>query len=391
MRLIEALIASLAAASPVAAQLTIHVTTLPADTPRDATVYVAGTFNDWNPGARAWALARRADGTLAITLPDSVRGAIEFKLTRGSWETVETAAGGASIENRRAMVPRNGAATIDIAVAGWAAPGRREPPRHTASRSVSIVADSFAIPQLGRTRRVWLYLPPGYEGSARRYPVIYMHDGQNVFDAGTSFAGEWGVDETLDSLAALGGPGAIVVAVDHGGPRRIDEYDPWKAENPKYGGGEGAAYVRFLVETLKPWVDARYRTLPDPAHTAIAGSSMGGLISLYAALAHPEVFGRAGVFSCACWISRRETMAFVRAAKPGASPPRLYFVIGGSETADGEPARDQAAVVDSLLAAGFPRTSIHASVVPEGKHAEWFWRREFPAAYRWLLAADAGR
>jgi metallo-beta-lactamase class B len=136
-------------------------------------------------------------------------------------------------------------------------------------------------------------------------------------------------------------------------------------------------------------VDARYRTRADPAHTAVVGSSMGGLISLYAALSRPDVFGRAGVFSCACWISRRETLAFVAAAKPGSTPPRLYFVIGGSETADGEPARDQAAVVDSLLAAGFPRTAIVARVVPEGKHAEWFWRREFPAAYRWLLAPAA--
>src|SRR5919202_6585569 len=97
------------------------------------------------------------------------------------------------------------------------------------------------MPQLGRTRRVWVYLPPGYAASRRRYPVLYLHDGQNVFDAATSFAGEWGVDEALDSLARRGDPGAIVVAVDNGGPRRLDEYDPWRSADPKLGGGEGGA------------------------------------------------------------------------------------------------------------------------------------------------------
>ena len=375
---------------PAGAQLTVRLARAPESTPAGATVYLAGSFNMWNPAAPGFALARAADGSYALTLPDSVRGPVEFKLTLGSWETVETTASGGDVANRAVTIPRTGAIVEEVSVAAWRDGSAPKPRAHTASRSVAILSDSFAIPQLGRARRVWIYLPPGYEASRARYPVLYMADGQNVFDEATSYAGEWGVDETLDSLVAKGARGAIVVAVDHGGAHRLDEYDPWKATNPRYGGGEGEEYVRFLVETLKPWIDARYRTLPDRAHTTIAGSSMGGLISLYAALTRPEVFGSAGVFSCACWIARDSVYALARRARPTAGhAPRLYFVVGGEEAADDEPVHDQQAIVKILRGGGWPAKSIRARVVEDGRHAEWFWRREFPAAYQWLTATGA--
>ena len=255
----------------------------------------------------------------------------------------------------------------------------------TASRSVTVLSDSFAIPQLGRTRRVWLYLPPDYATTEKRYPVLYMHDGQNVFDASTSFAGEWGVDETLDSLQAAGDWGAIVVAVDNGGTHRLDEYNPWHAADPKHGGGEGDAYVDFIAQTLKPYIDAHYRTRPDAQNTAIAGSSMGGLISLYAALKYPQTFGRAAVFSCACWIARPLIVDYAAKSQVPTPLPRFYFVAGGMETKDGEQTRDQALMVKTLETAGYPEGTVRATAPADGKHSEWFWRREFPAAYRWLF------
>ncbi|NUQ21941.1 MAG: hypothetical protein HOQ09_13410 [Gemmatimonadaceae bacterium] len=374
-------------ALPARAQLTIRVAQLPATTPSGATIHVAGSFNGWDPAAPRFALAPTPGGGYALTLPDSVRGAIEFKLTLGSWDRVETNATGGDVPNRSVTVPATGADTIDVAVAGWRDGTPRVARAHTASRSVAIVSDSFAIPQLGRTRRVWVYLPSGYATSGKRYPVLYMADGQNVFDDATSFSGEWRVDEALDSLASQVDRGVIVVAVDHGGAHRLDEYDPWKATNPKYGGGEGEAYTRFLVETLKPYIDAHYRTRPERASTAIAGSSMGGLISLYAALTRPRVFGRAGVFSCACWIARDSLYALARRFRaPRGEAPQLYFVVGGQETADREPVRDQDAIVGLLRAGGFPADSIRALVREDGKHAEWFWRREFPAAYEWMFS-----
>ena len=372
---------------PAGAQLTIRLAQLPSSTPVGATVHVAGSFNGWNPAAEGYALARGADGSYTLTLPDSVRGAVEYKLTLGSWETVETRAGGGEVPNRAVTIPATGAIVENVAVAAWRDGSAPKPRTHTASPSVAILSDSFAMPQLGRTRRVWIYLPPGYATSRARYPVLYMADGQNVFDEATSFSGEWGVDEALDSLAARGHR-TIVVAVDHGGARRLDEYDPWKASDPKYGGGEGEAWVRFVVETLKPYVDAHYRTRPERASTAIAGSSMGGLISLYAALTRPAVFGSAGVFSCACWIARDSVYALAKRFRASAgATPRLYFVVGGQEAADREPVRDQDAIVELLRAGGYPKSSIRALVRANGKHAEWFWRREFPAAYRWMARA----
>jgi hypothetical protein len=134
-------------------------------------------------------------------------------------------------------------------------------------------------PQLRNTRDIQVYLPPSYKASGRQYPVIYMHDGQNLFDPELSFAGEWGVDETMERLAPEGFE-AIVVAIPNMAGERSHEYSPWV--DPRVGGGKGDAYLDFIVDTLKPQIDRRFRTERGRQHTGIVGSSMGGLISLYA-------------------------------------------------------------------------------------------------------------
>lgn len=364
----------------------IHIETVPAYTPPGVAVHVAGNFNGWNPADPAYQLVSDNHRGYVIALPDSVKGPIEFKFTLGSWNAVETDSTGGEIQNRSAVAgPNRG--VYAAAVAGWRDPNNPKGKEHTARPTVSIVSDSFDIPQLGRKRRVWIYLPPAYSSGSDRYPVLYMNDGQNVFDNATSFAGEWGVDETLDSLNARGDKDVIVVGVDHGGPKRFDEYSPWK--NVKFGGGEGEKYIEFLVQTLKPYIDSHYRTLPDRLNTGIAGSSMGGLISLYAIVKHPEVFGRAGVFSPSFWVAP-ESYALVRDSKRLPSDSRLYFVIGAQEAANaGEAATyvaDQQRMVDALLATGLKRdVNVVSYARPDGKHSEWFWRREFPSAYRWLF------
>jgi predicted alpha/beta superfamily hydrolase len=370
-------------ATSAPAQVTMRVTGIPTATPPDAIIYIAGSFNGWNPGAAEYAL-RKVGDQYVVTLPAHVRGAIEFKFTLGSWERVETDVAGGDVGNRAFTVPAT-ATEYHVTIAGWrsgAAPKRAS----TTTRSVSIIDTAFAMPQLQRTRRLWLYLPPDYATSSKRYPVIYMHDGQNVFDAATSFAGEWGVDETLDSLHAAGDWGAIVVAVDHAGGQRITEYSPWPT---RFGNGDGAAYVDFLVKTLKPWIDARFRTMPDRLHTAIAGSSMGGLISFYAALKYPEVFGRAGIFSPAFWIAPA-AYDFAARHQRNLPDPRFYIISGAREGAAGEPAgvyqRDQQRMVEKLVGAGIkPQAELIALIAADGTHSEWFWRREFPAAYRFLF------
>ncbi|MDB4951395.1 MAG: esterase [Gemmatimonadetes bacterium] len=370
------------------AQVTLRLTSVPASTPSGAPIFVAGSFNRWNPGDSAFRLMPGASGEYALTLADSIRGPVEFKFTLGSWERGEVDASGGGVGNRRFVIPATGAAEYTGAVAGWQDPAKLPPKVHTASASVSVVRESFAMPQLGRTRRVWIYLPPDYARSTGRYPVLYMHDGQNVFDAFYGFAGEWGVDETLDSLHARGDRGVIVVAVDNGESHRLDEYSPWR--NVRYGGGEGEAYVDFLVKTLKPYVDGRYRTRPGRLDTGVAGSSMGGLISLYAVLKHPDVFGRAMVFSPSLWFSPA-VFDLARAARPVRPDPRIYFLMGGREgdTPDAAVA-DQRRMIGTLAAAGFRvGVEVDSVVRADGMHSEWFWRREFPAAYRWLFADRA--
>ncbi|MCX7883415.1 MAG: alpha/beta hydrolase-fold protein, partial [Brevinematales bacterium] len=178
-------------------------------------------------------------------------------------------------------------------------------------------------PHLQNARDVLVYLPPSYHREPeRRYPVLYMHDGQNLFDAHTSFVGEWQVDETLEALSQEGIE-AIVVGVFNGGEQRRIEYNPFPS---RFGIGKGEAYMRFLVETLKPRIDADFRTLPDRGHTGIIGSSMGGLISLYAFFSFADTFGLAGVMSPAFVISYRDVLKYV-AAQPFIGG-KLYLDVG---------------------------------------------------------------
>jgi predicted alpha/beta superfamily hydrolase len=375
---------------PAQAQTTLRVLA-PAATPASQPIYVAGSLNSWQPAAAGYALARQADGSYQLTLPATVQGPQEFKFTRGSWATGEADAQFQAIANRRATF--SGApTTLTLQVVAWqdqrpggAAPAGPRP--HTLTANARVLADSFPLPQLpGRTRRVWLYLPPGYTSHpTRRYPVVYLQDGQNVFDEATAFAGEWGVDETLDQLAASPQQAAraIVVAVDNGGAHRLDEYSPWANAEYKQG-GEGDKYVDFLARTLKPYVDAHYRTRPDAAHTAIAGSSMGGLIAFYAGLKYPQIFGRVGVFSPALWFAKDSLLAYERRSQPGLSASRFYFVAGPAESETMLPLMVEAR--KQLLSSGLAPSHIRLQAPADGQHAEWFWRREFGPAYRWLLA-----
>jgi len=366
------------------AQVTFKITAVPANTPANATIYMAGTFNNWNPGSPAHALSYNAtDGSYEITLPTGT-GTIEYKFTRGNWAAVETNATNGQVPNRR-FTFGSSAGPVLHQVLNWedlagGTPGGQS----TATANVSVISTSFQMPQLGRTRRVWIYLPNGYASSTRRYPVLYMQDGQNVFDNLTAFAGEWGVDEALNQLQASGQDptGCIVVAVDNGGTARLDEYSPWN--NPQYGGGQGDQYVDFLVQTLKPYIDQNYRTLTTRENTGIAGSSMGALIATYAALRYPTVFSKVGVFSPAFWFANTQLHQYL-AQHPANPDTRFYFVAGTTESSTMVP--QMRAVHDSLARHGVPITNLRLLTHADGQHAEWYWRREFPAAYQWLFAA----
>jgi predicted alpha/beta superfamily hydrolase len=179
---------------------------------------------------------------------------------------------------------------------------------------------------LGNQRDILVYLPPSYELSKRRYPVVFLHDGQNLFDAATSYAGEWQVDETMEGLAR-DGIEAIMVGIPNAGVARINEYSPFNSAD--YGAGRGDMYLDFIVGQVKPLVDGAFRTLPGPAHTGIMGSSMGGLISLYAFFNRPQIFGFAGVMSPSLWFAKNAIYDAVRKAPHNAG--RLYLDAGTRE------------------------------------------------------------
>jgi alpha-glucosidase len=251
----------------------------------------------------------------------------------------------------------------------------------TKANNVHIIDTAFYMPQLERYRRIWIYLPPDYEQSSVYYPVMYMHDGQNLFDDLTSFAGEWGVDETLNELFTNGFTGIIVVGIDNGSEERLNEYSPW--QRPDGNGGSGDKYAAFLVETLKPAIDHHFRTRPQLEFTGIGGSSMGGLISMYATLKYPNVFGRSLIFSPAFWFAE-ENIEFAK--KSNINPDsKMYFLAGGMEHPERSIPADTQKMIDVLKANGLAEQQYHYVVDPKGKHNEAFWRAHFAEAIKFLF------
>jgi len=355
-------------------QVTFRVISLPSNTPTSAPIYIAGSFNSWNPASAIHQLQDLIDGDPAITL--DISGSITCKFTRGSWETVEGNANGGFLPDRQFTV--NSGDTVLIGIQSWEDLGGTS--TGTALPSVSMISSAFNIPELNRTRRIWVCLPEDYASQPeKRYRVLYMQDGQNLFNNSLAFAGEWEVDESMRDLFLAGDEGAIVIGIDNGGAERLNEYSPW--ENPSYGGGDGDAYVDFMRNTLKPYVDANYRTLTEPENTGVAGSSIGGLISMYAAMRYPDTFGKAGIFSPAFWFAESAMHTWMNGLILPSSL-RVYFVAGTTESSSMVPDINQ--MRNLLAAAGVADSNLRVVPEADGAHSEWFWNREFPEAYTWL-------
>lgn len=370
-------VAFLTAAVPVSA-IPVHFEVMaPASTPTGSVLWLSGNhagLGQWSgAGVR---LVRDGDGRHHATLDLPMGAALEFKVTRGGWDTVEKTATGAEIPNRtwRVTGPRD---TVRIEVAAWRdafeRPGKRE------STIVGDVRTHAAFPsQHVPARDVLVWLPPGYDKDTRqRYPVVVFHDGQNVFDGATSFlpGQEWRADETTDRLIRERrlAP-CILVAIANTSARR-EEYT--LEPDPRYGGGGSERYMRFVVEELLPFVDRTYRTRTTAVDRTVIGSSLGGLVSLDLALRHPETFGRAGVLSPAVWWADRAVVR--RVVGTGKHPVRIWLDIGTAEstpTAEGRREWMEGAqgLRDALLAAGWQDgTDLHYEEVEGAAHNERAW------------------
>ena len=359
----------------------IEIKSLPTYHPSSSAVYAAGSFNGWNPQDEQYKFKRDDKGNYFLELKLN-SGKYEYKITRGGWDKVECKKGGAGIENRVVDLPTD--KTIELAIEEWQDRIPVKPRVSTASKNVQIIDTAFWISQLKRTRRIWVYLPEEYTSQKKKkFPVLYIQDGQNVFDNATSYAGEWGVDEFLDSSKT---GSCIVVAIDNGGSKRLNEYCPYdyildsKNATIKKEDGEGAYYVDFLVKALKPFIDKNYRTLNDKKSTFVAGSSMGGLISLYAVLKYPKVFGGAGIFSPSIWICKSEMLDLIKTAGKKVNS-KIYFYCGKMEGVGMVP--------DMLLAfeklATVSKSKMTTVIRDDGKHNEPTWRKEFPLFYNWII------
>ena len=365
------------------AQLTlrIEITAIPA-AHNTEDIFVAGNFNNWNAGDTNYIL-RKENDKLVLDIKDLPLGTYQFKFTRGSWSTVEATEKGATTENKVLRLFSN--VVVQYTIDGWA-DDFSIPKKNTVSKNVKLIDTAFFMPQLNTSRRIWIYLPPGYKDSKKHYPVMYLQDGQNLFDEMTSaFGQEWGVDECLDSLIAKGKPACIVVGIDNGQATRMSEYNPyeftWKDSTqsqiilPK-----GDAYLRFLISTLKPFIDKKYRTLSSKENTVIAGSSMGGLISYYAALKYPEVFGKAGVFSPAFWTAPSIKMLTDSVSKK--INGKFFFYMGGLEGS--RYIMDMNEVAEKLGV--HSNAMIYLVTDAEGSHNEKAWRKWFAEFYKWIMA-----
>jgi predicted alpha/beta superfamily hydrolase len=242
----------------------------------------------------------------------------------------------------------------------------------TTSKQVSTF--TIEAPQLQTTKKTWVYLPKNYENSKKKYSVLYMHDAQNLFDTKTAYAGEWNVDEKLDSINAQ----LIVIGIEHGNDKRMEELTPFK--NEKYGGGNADAYLEFIVKTLKPQIDQKFLTKTKKKNTLIMGSSLGGLVSFYAILKYPQVFGKAGVFSPSFWFSDK---IYDVAENTRKIKSKIYFLCGDNESED---MLSDLNKMEYLLNTKrcYCLNLNEKKIIKGGQHNEKLWRDGFTKAILWL-------
>ncbi|WP_437931168.1 alpha/beta hydrolase-fold protein [Sorangium sp. So ce291] len=373
--------------------LRLRVVAAPDITPPEEALYVAGNFNSWNARDEGARLARDQEGCLSVQITTSLGTVLRYKFTRGSWDKVEGLPGGGFLPDRSTIVEADGQ-EITVKISSWNDLAVNVRRRSVVAGTVAVVR-AFPMPQLGTSRRIWVYLPPDYDTSNRLYPVLYVQDGQDLFGPSSSFSGEWRIDETVERLyLEQASRGVIVVAPESGGPMRVDEYAPWGDEDDA-AGGPGDRYADFLVHTLKPYVDAHFRTLRDRQSTGIAGSSMGGLLAFYAALKHQDVFSRVGAFSPSFGLAKRRIFDVVRAwAKEGRFHQRartqIYLYAGGMGA--GQLEGDEAVVEDTvemfclLRELGFSSDDLKLRRDDHRPRPEPTWASTFAEAYLWLYS-----
>lgn len=248
-----------------------------------------------------------------------------------------------------------------------------------------IVESDFSSKTLANKRNIIIYLPPNYKQNSKiHYPVLYLHDGQNVFDQTTSFIGqEWQCDETAEKLILANKiQPIIIVGIYNAGEKRVDEYTP--SIDVRYGkGGKANLYSKFLIEELKPFIDKKYRTLKDPANTALGGSSLGGLVSLFIGLQHPQIFGKLAIVSPSVWWDNKVILKDVENL-PSKPKTKIWLDIGSKEGEESIP--DTNSLKEALVNKGWQlNKDLKYLVIDGAKHNEEAWANRFDKILEFLF------
>lgn len=357
-------------------------------TPGPTTPYGAALFLTGNaPELGAWKpngvpLVLRSDGKYVTRAGLAKGSTVQFKVTRGTWATQERGASAEDIPNHTYAVPEEGG-TAAVTTLTWQ---DLEP----AAVLTGNIQYERAVPStfLGNTRDVIVYLPVGYsDDTTTRYPVLYMQDGQNLMDPRTSFAGEWGVDETAQRLLRCGQMSPVIIVGVYNTANRIPEYT--QVPDPTYGGGNADNYGRFLLQELKPLIDSHYRTrASEPA--GIAGSSLGGLVSLYLGYTHPEAFTRIGAVSASIWWANKDITTRYTGLTTKL-PLRIWEDIGTDEgSTPAEEVANAAAFRDVLVSKGWVLgDDLTYLEVPNATHSELSWSKRIDQVLVYLYPPPA--
>lgn len=357
--------------------LTITLTTSDSD---NRPIFITGNFCKWLPDLPHYQMKKIAPGRYSFEFPEDFDFPfpLEYKYTRGGWDQVELDLHGQPYGNR---IIKDSAGIIADFVTRWQID---KSTKLDLMPIIEVLSETFEIPQLHKQRAVHVLLPHDYYAQpGRRYPVLYMTDAQNLFGENTP-NGNWHIDHALATLAGEDKANVIIVAIDHGGADRVQEFSPY--DNPNLGKGLGNLFLKFITETLKQQIDAKYRTLPDRLNTGMGGSSVGGLLSIYAALMYPDIFGRLMIFSPSLWISPKIYFDAIHFFEP--LETRIYLYGGEQEGSEMIPNIEKLRDTLNKQGFGYDRVQIKTSLDPKGKHAEECWQKEFPKALKWLYAGE---
>ena len=338
-------------------------------------VYVCGNFNGWNPQDSKFKMNKNGNGIYEYTFASPLNYPFEYKYTLGGWDYAELDPYGNPTPNR--FLREYDAIEIDR-VEKWRNSGKTY--RTELKPRIEIISEKFSLPSPIKTRRISVLLPSDYYRTNTNYPVLYLQDGQNLFDDFAPY-GNWALDKKLAILAERGSGDVIIVAIDHAAENRINEFTP--SHRTVLGVGEGKDYVKFLVTELKPWIDLNYRTKEDRIHTGIGGSSMGGLISMYAGLIYPEVYSKFMILSPALWV---DPNLVLRTDTYFANyQSRIYMHGGAKESPTMVPNMKllKTALMTNRIAEA--QIQFYLSVDPKGLHNEAAWGKVFPKALEWLF------